>query len=783
MLDDEEDQVIIVDEESPGQKSSKQKSRKQLEKQQNNIDKILNGNNPLIQQIKICEQAVQQRVHIDQFITRFSKDQNSALQYLIDNYIIENNNQDIAKILMNTDGLNKDAINKFFCKPDLKNQEILEAYCQLLNLKGKSYLDAMRLLLQRFRLAGEAQMVDRVVKIFAKVYHQQNPNEFKSYDIPYVLAYSFIMLSTDVGSTKIQPKNKMTKEQFLKNNIQVFPDISPKYFEEVYDSIKKEPFQTTLDYLEQMYNRMILCNEKLQGEQITKWLQVAFDLMNGCNLVKYGRYNGGQPRKFFLSSDEKRICWRSIDNDNEPARYINMCDVHDIALGHNTTRIMIKNNIPPEFDMFCFSIITIHRSVDIKVNDLQIKSKWINYLRAVIINRREMEAKRAEEKQRRQENEEKRSEIWKNDILPFWRSHWDYEPNKPLNYKKYISIKKEEAVQKAQNQANSASVLESLCRCLKKTIQLNPIQNRQQIQNQHYSNQSEINNGGNIQQQMMVEGKKNKSVLLMILWKLGLPDFARRTLWPIIIGNNLKIRQELYTILVRKTIVIEEAIRVDIQRAKQQYPFITDVKAKELSNILHAFSFQRPDYGYISDLIDIAVVLIKHLQEYDCFQALVNLLHQYHFLSVFQNDTRQIEQRIKFFEENLKRILPFVYNHLKAIKLETKFYLMKWFLKIFIHQFKFPMLSRLWDNFLLEGEIYLFKVGICYLKYFQIELKMSNLDEVVRILTNWQPDVNEDYFFIQIDEIPIKDDDYTKFLEQYKAAEINKQIHQTLIDF
>lgn len=75
-----------------------------------------------------------------------------------------------------------------------------------------------------------------------------------------------------------------------------------------------------------------------------------------------------------------------------------MCDVHDIALGHNTTEIMNKNNIPPEFDMFCFSIITIHRSVDIKVNDLEIKSKWINYLRAVIINRREMEAKRAEEK-------------------------------------------------------------------------------------------------------------------------------------------------------------------------------------------------------------------------------------------------------------------------------------------------------------------------------------------------------------------------------------------------
>lgn len=94
----------------------------------------------------------------------------------------------------------------------------------------------------------------------------------------------------------------------------------------------------------------------------------------------------------------RRICWRSIDNDNEPARYVNMSDVHDIALGHNTTEIMIKNKIPVEFDMFCFSIITSHRTVDVKVNDLDTKSKWINYLRAVIITRRETEAKKAEEK-------------------------------------------------------------------------------------------------------------------------------------------------------------------------------------------------------------------------------------------------------------------------------------------------------------------------------------------------------------------------------------------------
>jgi cytohesin/brefeldin A-inhibited guanine nucleotide-exchange protein len=44
------------------------------------------------------------------------------------------------------------------------------------------------------------------------------------------------------------------------------------------------------------------------------------------------------------------------------------------------------------------------------------------------------------------------------------------------------------------------------------------------------------------------------------------------------------------------------------------------------------------------------------------------------------------------------------------------------------------MLSRLWDNFLLEGEIYMFKVGIAYIKYYQLELKMSAFNDVMDIL-------------------------------------------------
>jgi hypothetical protein len=47
-------------------------------------------------------------------------------------------------------------------------------------------------------------------------------------------------------------------------------------------------------------------------------------------------------------------------------------------------------------------------------------------------------------------------------------------------------------------------------------------------------------------------------------------------------------------------------------------------------------------------------------------------------------------------------------------------YLVPWFLSVFsgFFQKEKELLYRIWDNFLLEGEIYLFKVGITLMKYY-----------------------------------------------------------------
>ena len=75
--------------------------------------------------------------------------------------------------------------------------------------------DAMRQLLETFRLPGESQQISRITETFAEVYFATKPAEIKSTDATYVLAYSVIMLNTDQYNP--QNRKRMTFDDYKRN--------------------------------------------------------------------------------------------------------------------------------------------------------------------------------------------------------------------------------------------------------------------------------------------------------------------------------------------------------------------------------------------------------------------------------------------------------------------------------------------------------------------------------------------------------------------------------------
>ncbi|KAJ3341100.1 guanine nucleotide exchange protein for ADP-robosylation factor [Gonapodya sp. JEL0774] len=113
----------------------------------------------------------------------------------------------------------------------------MHAFVDEMEFTNMKFVDALRHFLQAFRLPGEAQKIDRFMLKFAERYLKGNPTQFSNADTAYVLAYSVIMLNTDLHNPQI--KKHMTKEEFVKNNrgIDDGKDLSREFLEGIYDHI------------------------------------------------------------------------------------------------------------------------------------------------------------------------------------------------------------------------------------------------------------------------------------------------------------------------------------------------------------------------------------------------------------------------------------------------------------------------------------------------------------------------------------------------------------------
>ncbi|WWC86203.1 uncharacterized protein L201_001076 [Kwoniella dendrophila CBS 6074] len=143
----------------------------------------------------------------------------------------------VAKFLRSSSRLDKKLVGEYISRPDQIG--LLKAFIGLFDFKGKSIADAMRELLETFRLPGEAQPISRITETFAEHFFSFKPAEIVDQDAVYVLAYSVIMLNTDLHNP--QNRKRMTIEDYRKNlrGVNGGKDFDPEYLASIHESLKK----------------------------------------------------------------------------------------------------------------------------------------------------------------------------------------------------------------------------------------------------------------------------------------------------------------------------------------------------------------------------------------------------------------------------------------------------------------------------------------------------------------------------------------------------------------
>lgn len=185
------------------------------------------------------EKVKQRKIALSNAIRQFNfKPKRGVKLLLSEGFIRSDSPSDIASFLLWNDRLDKASLGEYLGEGDPENIIIMHAFVDLMDFSKRRFVDSLRQFLQSFRLPGESQKIDRFMLKFAERYLTGNPNAFATADAAYVLAYSVIMLNTDLHSSKLKGR-RMTKEDFIKNNrgINDNSDLPEEYLASIYNEI------------------------------------------------------------------------------------------------------------------------------------------------------------------------------------------------------------------------------------------------------------------------------------------------------------------------------------------------------------------------------------------------------------------------------------------------------------------------------------------------------------------------------------------------------------------
>jgi brefeldin A-resistance guanine nucleotide exchange factor 1 len=184
----------------------------------------------------------------------FNKDPGSKdwIKLGIELNVLEDTPESVAEALYTAPGLDKDKLGAYMGKGPIDkypfHHEVRLAFVQHFDFTGTDrFASALRLFLHKFRLPGEAQQIDRFMDTFSKeFYAQQGTNSiFRNSDAVFVLAFSTIMLNTDLHNPNIKNRKRMTRQQFIRNNqgINGGVDLPEALLNRLYTDIREHELQ------------------------------------------------------------------------------------------------------------------------------------------------------------------------------------------------------------------------------------------------------------------------------------------------------------------------------------------------------------------------------------------------------------------------------------------------------------------------------------------------------------------------------------------------------------
>jgi hypothetical protein len=181
--------------------------------------------------------------------------------------------------------LDKEKLGEFFGKQDELNQETFRQFLADLPLEQLDFLPALRRMISQFRLPGEGQVIDRVMRNFCVVYCKQNSGTFQDADNAHTLAMLILTLNTATHNPNEERKIRLDDWlTYCEELTQAEPVATATFLEAVWRDIEQNEIRMPMEGLfPDMVRRGYL--EQLQKGFLGGWKRRWFVLADNCLYV------------------------------------------------------------------------------------------------------------------------------------------------------------------------------------------------------------------------------------------------------------------------------------------------------------------------------------------------------------------------------------------------------------------------------------------------------------------------------------------------------------------
>ncbi|KAG5922193.1 hypothetical protein E4U42_005549 [Claviceps africana] len=202
-----------------------------------------------------------------------------------------------AKYLARIEGVvSRGAIASALAKgTDAFSASVLRSYMRSFSFFGDPMDMAIRKLLMEAELPKETQQIDRFLQAFANRYHECNPGIYSSPDQAYFIAFSLLILHTDVFNKN--NRHKMQKSDYLKNTRGegIFDAILGCF----YDNISYTPFIYVEDDLDMASERTQMSKstrkQKISANAVESAKRAAREPIDPYTLILDGNLDALRP--------------------------------------------------------------------------------------------------------------------------------------------------------------------------------------------------------------------------------------------------------------------------------------------------------------------------------------------------------------------------------------------------------------------------------------------------------------------------------------------------------